>query len=200
MRARLELNLDRLGATPDAYEYERSAAWWEERSAEVSQPSFSYAVVEPFRFDLEAHKMGQDVYLAGALRSAIDVECSRCVSRYRQPLRESFRLVLEPAGSRIPADPESAEALTRSGLCLGEEIEAGWYRGSEIDLGGWFAEVVALGLPVQPLCREACLGLCPQCGSDRNQTNCGCDEEARPESPFAALAVLKQGNEGLGGD
>ena len=48
----------------------------------------------------------------------------------------------------------------------------------------------ALALPVQPLCREACAGLCPRCGADRNTAPCACSK-VRPESPFAALASLR---------
>ena len=76
-------------------------------------------------------------------------------------------------------------------MCLGEEIEAGWYRGGELDLGALLYEVVALKLPVQPLCREDCAGLCPSCGVDRNQTPCGC-AEVQPDSPFAALRALRK--------
>ena len=38
----------------------------------------------------------------------------------------------------------------------------GWFQGHEIDLGDFFREVLTLALPVQPLCREDCRGLCPQ--------------------------------------
>ena len=109
-----------------------------------------------------AHRMGEDVYLEGSIRgqrsSSNAAAASRAiVTRSHEP----FRLVLEPAGSRVPADPEAAEALARDGLCLGEEPETGWFRGEEIDLGAFVREAIALSLPVQPLCREDCPGLCP---------------------------------------
>jgi uncharacterized protein len=50
--------------------------------------------------------------------------------------------------------------------------------------------MLALAVPVQPLCREDCLGLCPRCGIDRNVERCSCTE-ARPASPFAVLATLR---------
>ena len=31
-------------------------------------------------------------------------------------------------------------------------------------------------LPVLPLCRDDCLGICPACGADRNVLSCGCEE------------------------
>ena len=32
-----------------------------------------------------------------------------------------------------------------------------------------------LWLPAKQLCREDCKGLCPICGADRNEVDCGCD-------------------------
>ncbi|MCA9509591.1 MAG: DUF177 domain-containing protein [Myxococcota bacterium] len=186
----MKLNLDRLDATPSHHAFEATAAWWAERVAEADEGP--YEVVAPFRFELDAHKMGEDVYLAGAMSGALELECGRCVARYRQALRESFRLVLEPARGRVPLDPEGDLALRRDGMCLGDEVESGWYRGSEIQLDAWFAEIIALAMPVQPLCDEACKGLCPVCGADRNAGDCGCVvREDRPRSPFAMLGALK---------
>ena len=53
-------------------------------------------------------------------------------------------------------------------------------------------ELVALALPVQPLCREDCAGLCPRCGADRNRESCRC-REIESESPFAVLSKLRKG-------
>jgi uncharacterized protein len=75
-------------------------------------------------------------------------------------------------------------------MWVGDELDAGWYRGSEIDLTRFLREVVALALPVQPLCREDCRGLCPRCGADRNLERCAC-AEVKASSPFAVLRRLK---------
>ncbi len=101
-------------------------------------------------------------------------------------------MLLEPAGGRVPADPEGARVLGASGIWLGDDLEAGWFRGVEVDLGALFVEVVAVALPVKPLCREDCAGLCPQCGSDLAAGHCSCSE-VRSNSPFAALAAIRDG-------
>jgi uncharacterized protein len=184
----MKLNVDGLGQTPTSQQYEVGAAWWRARApAETGLPE---APDGPLRLEVRAHKQGQDVLLEGVLEGAFQLECSRCLARYRQPLRESFRLVLEPAGDRVPGDPEAAEALARDGLCLSDELETGWYREGEIQLDSVCLELTLLALPLQPLCREDCAGLCPRCGADRNTTTCGC-ADVRPDSPFAALASLR---------
>ncbi len=195
----MQLHVDRLKDTPSGFQFEPDPGWWEE--AQAVMPELTPPVPEPIRIEGEAYRMGEDVYLEGRLTGQVELGCGRCLERYCHVLSEPFRLVLEPVGDRVPAEPQMAEALARSGVGLSDELEAGWFRGPVLDLGAYFREVVALALPFQPLCREACKGLCPRCGADRNRTACGC-AETRPHSPFAALEVLRGGrrNESDQGD
>jgi hypothetical protein len=162
----MKILLDRLSESPTDFRFDAEPAWW--RQAQATLPELEQASPKSFQFEVAAHRMGSDVYLAG----------------------ESFRLILEPAGERVPADPQAAAALMRDGLCLVDELETGWFRGREIDLGAFFLEWITLAVPVQPLCREDCRGLCPRCGADRNVESCGC-EEVSPSSPFAVLRGLR---------
>ena len=183
----LQLLVDRLSDDPQEFSFAGARPWLEglSRDAELAE-----ALAEDAEIGLRAHRMGEDLYVEGALTAAFELGCGRCLKRYRQPVREPFRLVLEPAGARVPADPEGAEALARDGLWLSEELEAGWFRGPEVELGPFFVEVIAAALPFKPLCQEDCAGLCPGCGIDRNEETCDCREE-RPASPFSVLAGLR---------
>lgn len=184
----MKIYVERLSATPAPFHFEASPAWL----ADLRARGVEEGPVEAIQFRGRVHRMGSDIYLEGAAAGHFEYGCSRCLARYRHPLEEPFRLVLEPAGERVPPDPEGAEALARDGLWLSDEIETGWFRGSEVQLGAFLLEVVALALPVKPVCREDCRGLCPQCGVDRNVSACSC-EEVRPESPFAVLRALRGG-------
>jgi uncharacterized protein len=183
----VKLHVDRLSDTPTEQSFALTPAWWRHVSGTDEGRD---GLAGDFEAAVRAHKMGADLYVDGEVRGELDLECGRCLARYRQPIRERFRLVLEPAGDRVPADPEGAAALDREGLYLSDELEAGWFSGSEVELGGFFKEVVSLLFPVQPLCREDCRGLCPSCGADRNLERCACTE-ASPTSPFAALRNLR---------
>jgi uncharacterized protein len=190
----MKILVDRLSATATPFRFEAGAGWWQQHmpaDGELPDPP-----VAPFCVEGRAHTLGEDLYLEAAIEGELELECGRCLARYRHRLREPFRLVLEPAGLRTPADPEAAAALDRNGLCLSDEFETGWYRGGEIQLDSVCLEVISLALPVKPLCREDCAGLCAQCGADRNQADCGC-EQIRPPSPFDVLASLRDGK--LGG-
>ena len=51
-------------------------------------------------------------------------------------------------------------------------------------------EQLQLNVPMKPLCRPDCQGLCPICGADRNAGACSCSEQAT-DPRWAALAALK---------
>ena len=190
----MKLLLDGLGRSPELFVFRVTQDWWEARFADV-EASGVCLVGEPV-IETRAHAAGENVHIEGELNGSLDAECARCTKRYGHALQESFRLLLAPLGEAgEPDDPEGVVALAKSGLWLGEDLETGRYRGSEIDLDGFFAEVISLEIPMQPLCDVECPGLCPVCGTDRSQKKCSC-EDTKPDSPFAALAALKGGSEG----
>lgn len=186
----MKILTDRLTPSPTAFVFEAGSGWWQQRLPR--REDLPSELDRPFAVRVEAHVMGPDIIISGEVEGALELECGRCLARYRQRLCEPFRLVLEPAGMRVPADPEAAAALRENGLCLEDEFETGWYRGPEIQLDAVCLEVISLALPVQPLCKPECAGLCSRCGVDLNQGDCGC-EEVRPPSPFDVLATLRDG-------
>jgi uncharacterized protein len=193
----VKIIVDRLSQSPVSEVFEASANWWRERTALDSGESthLDCEILTPFQFSLRSYLIGADVVLEGGVVGEIEVECGRCLARYRHALRDQFRLVAEEAKGRVPPDPEGQECLTRFGLCLTDEIETGWYRGGVIELDGFFTEVIAGMMPLHSVCKEDCRGLCPVCGVSRNDTHCECDVEAatpKKVSPFAVLAQLRQ--------
>ena len=186
----MKLLVDRITEEPSEHAFDPEPAWWDDASAAISE--LAGADRPSFHLAFQAHRMSEALYLEGQVGGRIELECARCLTRYVHALREDFRLVLEPAEGQAPAEPEAAEALARDGVALSDALESGVFQGPEIELGAYLREVVALSVPVKPLCREDCRGLCPRCGADRNRESCGC-EDTRPDSPFAALAALRGG-------
>jgi uncharacterized protein len=68
--------------------------------------------------------------------------------------------------SELSADDEREVAA--------EDVDIGYYRDDQIDLIELLREQFYLALPMKPLCREDCRGLCPQCGVNRNTGTCEC--------------------------
>lgn len=199
----MKIHLDRLTQEPLEESFEVPASWWLERTREARDGNSAavYEVLAPFRFEVRSYKAGVDVIFEGTGRGQIEVQCGRCLARYRHALHDQFRLVAEQARGRVPPDPEGRESLDRDGLCLNDEIESGWYRGSVIRLDGLFSELIAGTIPNHPVCRENCRGLCQFCGTSLNDEKCDCESvqlEPKKKSPFAVLARLR--DESAGGN
>lgn len=199
------IQIERLTDEQERFEFEASPEWWSAREPESEETPVSAEI--PFRFELKASRTGEEVLIEGDLEGRVLLECGRCAKRYPHVLREPYRLVLEPhrlgddqQGSRSTfdgaggLDPEGERGLAENGVSLGEDLEAGLYRGAVVGLDDFFGEVIALAMPIQPLCDERCLGVCSHCGQPRtNDSKAGCDcEDEKIESPFAVLAQLKQ--------
>ncbi|MBN2621203.1 DUF177 domain-containing protein [candidate division WOR-3 bacterium] len=54
------------------------------------------------------------------------------------------------------------------------DINKTYYSGPYIDLKIGIREAILLYLPIAPLCREDCAGLCPKCGANKNRKQCAC--------------------------
>ncbi len=62
------------------------------------------------------------------------------------------------------------------------------FEGEALDIAPLVHDTVLTAQPMQNLCRPDCRGLCPRCGVDLNERDCGCDR--RPIDP--RLAALEQ--------
>ncbi|MDQ3557354.1 MAG: DUF177 domain-containing protein [Gemmatimonadota bacterium] len=131
-------------------------------------------LLEPLRVDLTAQYAGDGILVRGTLESAVEMECRRCLTVVRAPLEQEVGLWFQTASSVEPDDDESYPLPER---------------GVELDLSEVVREQVVLAVPAFALCSEACRGLCPRCGANRNEAPCGCAPEAEP-SPWDALKKI----------
>ena len=60
-----------------------------------------------------------------------------------------------------------------------------------VDLGRPIRDEILLAIPMSPVCRPDCAGICPRCGSNRNITPCSCEPQAPETSKLGALAKFK---------
>lgn len=66
-----------------------------------------------------------------------------------------------------------------------------------LDVNELVRQQLLLALPTRPLCRPQCRGLCPKCGTNLNQGDCGCRREA-PERPLGRLGEVWAGRHAAG--
>lgn len=198
------IQVERLTDQKEHFDFEADPAWW--RARQTAEEAEETVVDTPFHFSLNASRVSEDIVIEGDFEGSIGLECSRCAKRYPHALREPYRLVLEPlhasdvsgvsnrrSDGALELDPEGEKGLAENGVYLGEDLEVGAYRGAVVGLDDFFGEVIALAMPIQPLCDDECLGICTHCGAARvadPAKGCGCEDE-KIESPFAVLAALK---------
>lgn len=121
------------------------------------------------------------VRASGHVESAVQLTCSRCLAEYPLSVSSDFTIFYtESKGEELDEEVELSDV----------ELISATYSGEEIDLDPEIAEQVMLEIPYKPLCKEECRGLCPQCGADLNQGECGCDR-GPVNVKMAALKKLK---------
>ncbi len=118
----------------------------------------------------------------GKLRTEVGLTCSRCLAAFVDTLASHFRVTYTRQLPEIDDPFSEARELTA------EEMGLVPFEGESIDLQTTLQEQVILALPMQPLCRSDCRGLCARCGANLNQGGCDCTAE----SVDPRLAVLKQ--------
>jgi len=146
---------------------------------EVASDADAYHMVAPVELEFDIHKDKDKFRLVGNLETELELACSRCLEPYRFPLSAAFDLRYLSASSATFAEGEHEMEE--------DDLEISYYRDEQIDLNELLREQFYLALPMKPLCREDCRGLCPQCGTNLNTSTCGC----APTWDDPRLAALK---------
>lgn len=119
------------------------------------------------------------------LRARISYEqtlaCQRCLAEVTEPVTEDVELLV------LRHDPGAEEEEREL-----EEKDLGVLvvEGEELDLAPVLLEQIQLNVPMRPLCREECAGLCPTCGADLNEGPCRCGPQAT-DPRWSGLAALR---------
>jgi uncharacterized protein len=138
----------------------------------------------PIRVHLRALRLHDMIEIEGRVSTIAGFPCSRCLKEFALKIEEDFAVTFTRQLPEVQDEDEEGAELTADdmGLIL--------YQGEEIDLTETIQEQVVMGLPVRPLCDPQCRGLCPSCGADLNQGECGCDRGGF-NIKFAALKDFK---------
>lgn len=129
--------------------------------------------------ELLPHTDGE-VRIKGKYTVEVEAVCDRCLGAARFPIDTDFDLFYRPM-SFIARDEEV-------GIDEGE-AELGFYEKDGMELEDILREQVLLALPMQRVCSEACKGICPACGRNRNEGDCNCPPAAG-DARWSALRDL----------
>jgi len=124
--------------------------------------------ISPVRLEGEVARIEKGFLLDASLAYGGRLECSRCLAAYPFETREDFSLVLK---KRKAVGGE--EVSLRS-----EDLNESFYDEPVISVVPIAEERIQMAVPMKPLCREDCRGLCPRCGQDWNAADCECAVES----------------------
>lgn len=134
----------------------------------------------PIELDLRLESVLEGVLVSGSADLEVSAECSRCLDPFdwheEVDLTELFRYPpTDHRGAVVEEPDESEDPLP----VMQDDL---------IDLYPTLRDAVVLDLPLAPLCREDCPGLCPECGARLADDPQHAHESSDPR--WAALAAL----------
>ena len=166
----------------------------------------SCRIIEPLQAKIFVLPQKQGVLFRGIICGRVALPCDRCTDDSKVPIKHEF-----DSFESYPSDSLLASGKTIARATAGRnELEhhdnennaavldhvdeavirsAANGRGIEINPAALAWEEFSLALPVKPLCRNDCKGLCPSCGSNKNTEPCSCKKE-QGDVRLAALREL----------
>ena len=150
----------------------------------------------PAKLKASFKKVSGSVLLTGHLAAHVTAPCKRCLKDVSIDLPVHFILNLVPEPDEVeevvdgrgePVEDVRSQNRDTAGSFAMRDADREFFDGRTIDLDPIVKEQVLLALPVSVVCKDECKGLCPQCGQDLNEAECGCERKVVDPR----LAVLK---------
>jgi len=118
---------------------------------------------------------GQSLSVEGVLKTVLQLKCGCCLEPFLLALEEEFC-------------EKFVEGEAETGDMAHNENEPSYFQGDIISFEELAHDLLVLALPMRPICREDCRGLCVKCGKNLNHQVCSCyDDDLDPR-----LSALKQ--------
>ncbi len=170
----MKIQLEHLGEEPLSWKEELEVSRDELGHPEVSglTPIQTQGRIEPvqpgFLFSL-------------SLAYSQTISCDRCLDEAAQEVTVDFRLLMLLGGEGEVEEEQELEA---------DDLHMIRLESPELETKPYVLEQVLLNVPMKPLCRADCKGLCSSCGANLNLSPCTCSSHGDPR--WAALAGLKK--------
>jgi uncharacterized protein len=137
------------------------------------------------RGKIDIIRSGEDVLLSGGVAGSMRLRCSRCLSDFT--VEKEMNLDLRIRGGGVTAEFQDGSEQQDADVVFVED--------SELDPAEIILQELLLELPMKPLCREECPGLCPKCGALKGSPECKCGDNKEIDPRWEALARLKKKRE-----
>ncbi len=129
-------------------------------------------------------RLTRDLLVQGQVEGEVLVECSRCLDQFWTPIEASLEEKFQPIIDVETGRPVHRETDEDEDTAF--EISAN----HEMDLAEPVRQSILVELPLKPLCKDNCKGLCSQCGANLNERACNCETET-VDNRWEALRKLQ---------
>ncbi|MFW6195117.1 MAG: YceD family protein [Chloroflexota bacterium] len=153
----------------------------------VQDPDGSFTDIEA---SVRMLRTDRGILVQAAIAGATKSDCARCLEsaavRLETDLEEEF----------FPMNPDlgiGSSLFRESVMDEAEETEFWIDEMNELDMSEAIRQALITVIPMAPLCRQDCEGICPECGSNRNHQACSCDT-SYVDPRLAALLDFKAVN------
>ena len=150
-----------------------------------------YRFNEPIAWDVEVTNTGAAFLIAGKATGRGVCACARCL----EDVEFSFEGDIE--GYLLMEGVDVSDCDEENDDAPGDDEFDVLPADHVVDLEPLIKAALIVDAPYQPLCKDDCLGLCPNCGANLNDGPCSCggdsslQEFEAASNPFAALADFK---------
>jgi uncharacterized protein len=197
-----------LDFTQDEKWVSEAVARVDEKMDDVTLRPATRAAVRAIHTHMSLRKVDDVVVISGDIDTSVQLVCSRCASYYAFETHPRFSALFckDPSMAGVAHLGEDGEApLGRNhGFArhahaeetdgddtnTGQNLDITYISEDFIDLAAVVTEQLQLQVPFQPLCKQECKGMCPQCGADLNAGRCACAKIVK-QTPFSVLKDLK---------
>ncbi|HLW00454.1 MAG TPA: DUF177 domain-containing protein [Ktedonobacterales bacterium] len=114
---------------------------------------------------LRMRRTNQGILVDGPVEALVELSCVRCLDMFTLPISFHLEEQFYPT-----IDVVTGLSLPQSDNELIFPID----QNHQLDLREAIRQNLLLALPMQPICKEDCAGLCPQCGKNLNEGACDC--------------------------
>ena len=128
-------------------------------------------------------RIDKGVWVNGAVETNASCACSRCL------IQAEYSVHFQLDEEYLPTvDIDTGTTLKVEET---QEVREGTFtldQNHTLDLTEAIRQYVIINLPMKPLCRQTCPGLCPSCGTNLNDRSCDCS--AQPDLRWSPLLDL----------
>lgn len=149
----------------------------EESASDLGLDVEGGCLTSPVAVSLDIARSGGEIYITGRAQVSAVLQCARCLEQYPSTLECPVEVMVIVGDEAVGQEDDHLARLP-----VGAK---------HVDLTGEVRSELLVRLPLKPLCREDCKGLCPRCGANLNLEKCSCRAE-RSDSRWDALRHLKK--------